>query len=49
MRVSDLLCNGGGVTVSWFEMVHHKMQNRMAAYLVAIQRVAEAMTLRGWF
>jgi glutamate dehydrogenase (NAD(P)+) len=77
----DFLCNAGGVTVSYFEMVQnayayywdlqtvhdrldHKMtaafhavhemaqkfkvHNRLAAYLVAVNRVAEAMRLRGW-
>lgn len=79
--IPDFLCNAGGVTVSYFEMVQnaynfywdldtirrsleHKMvaafhsvdemakkfkvHNRMAAYLVAVNRVAEAMKLRGW-
>ncbi len=27
---------------------HHKVHNRLAAYLVAVSRVAEAMKLRGW-
>lgn len=77
----DFLCNAGGVTVSYFEMVQnaynhyweleevhrkldHKMTKafhdvytmhkerkvhmRLAAYLVAVQRVAEAMKTRGW-
>lgn len=77
----DFLCNAGGVTVSYFEMVQnaydyywteelvherlddkmtaafhavhnaaqqHKVHNRLAAYLVAVARVAEAVKLRGW-
>jgi len=77
----DFLCNGGGVTVSYFEQVQnaydyywsldevherldrkmtaafhamhemakkHKVNNRIAAYLVAVQRVAEVVKLRGW-
>lgn len=77
----DFLCNAGGVTVSYFEMVQnaydyyweealvherldkkmttafwtvhevaqqHKVHYRLAAYLVAVTRVAEAVRLRGW-
>jgi glutamate dehydrogenase (NAD(P)+) len=77
----DFLCNGGGVTVSYFEQVQNaynyywpleevqqrldqkmtaafhamhemakkqKVNNRVAAYLVAVSRVAEAVKLRGW-
>jgi glutamate dehydrogenase (NAD(P)+) len=77
----DFLCNAGGVTVSYFEMVQNAYQyywdeatshqrleqkmtaafhtvhklaqakrvnNRIAAYLVAVNRVAEAVQLRGW-
>ena len=79
--LADFLCNAGGVTVSYFEMVQnaydyywteelvherldakmtsafhavhqaaqsHKVHNRLAAYLVAVSRVAEAVKLRGW-
>ena len=77
----DFLCNAGGVTVSYFEMVQnfsmyywtldevhqrldatmtrayhsvldaarrHNVNMRQAAYVVAVERVVEAMKLRGW-
>ena len=79
--IPDFLCNAGGVTVSYFEMVQgyyqyfwseeevltaldkvmikaynetvekakeYNTHNRMGAYIIAVDRVINAMKLRGW-
>jgi glutamate dehydrogenase (NAD(P)+) len=79
--IPDFLCNAGGVTVSYFEMVqgyyryfwtekevfealdkvmtraYHSTvdqsqkfntHNRMGAYMISLERVIDAMRLRGW-
>ena len=79
--IPDFLCNAGGVTVSYLEMVQgyyqyfwseeevlttldrimnkayhstinkakeYNTHNRMGAYIIAIDRVIDAMKLRGW-
>ena len=80
--IPDILCNAGGVTVSYFEWVqdlnrdhwsegvvnaklkdimvrafnetlelsqHHEAHMRMGAYLLAVQRVADATAMRGLY
>ncbi len=79
--IPDFLCNAGGVTDSYFEMIQgfylhrwtaqevdnllnrimtkaykdtvlranlNETNNRMGAYMISVERVVDAMKLRGW-